>query len=127
MESKHQRRYPQDIRKRTFDFACRIVKLHQYLYQKGGTERAIGTQVLRSGTSIGANLEEANAGQTKRDFIAKCSISLKEARETYFWLRLLVTTDILPDALLKPLLTETNEIISILTTIVKSAKQHNDG
>src|SRR5690349_14184567 len=92
METQHRRHSPKDIRERTFEFACRIVKLHQYLYKKGGTERAIAAQVLRSGTSIGANLEEANAGQTKRDFIAKCSISLKEARETYFWLRLLLTT-----------------------------------
>jgi len=104
MTTEHQRHFPQNIRARTFDFACRIVKLHQYLYKKGGTERAIGSQVLRSGTSIGANLEEANAGQTKRDFIGKCSISLKEAREIYFWLRLLVTTNLMPDALLRPFL-----------------------
>jgi four helix bundle protein len=123
MEAQHPRRSPQDIRERTFDFACRIVKLHQYLYKKGGTERVIGAQILRSGTSIGANLEEANAGQTKRDFIAKCSISLKEARETHFWLRLLLTTNLVSVARLSPLLMENNEIISILTVLVKNAKE----
>jgi four helix bundle protein len=124
MEAQRPRRSPQDIRERTFEFACRIVTLHQYLYKKGGTERAIGAQVLRSGTSIGANLEEANAGQTKRDFIAKSSISLKEARETYFWLRLLLTTNLVPVARLSSLLTEANEIISILTVLVKNAKDN---
>ena len=118
------RRSPQDIRERTFEFACRIVRLHQYLYKKGGTERAIGAQVLNSGTSIGANLEEANPGQTKRDFIAKCSISLKEARETYFWLRVLLATDLVPTERLRPLLTESHEIVSILTAIVKNAKDN---
>jgi four helix bundle protein len=116
---------PQDIRERTFEFACRIVKLHQYLYKKGGTERAIGAQVLRSGTSIGANLEEANAGQTRRDFIAKCSISLKEARETYYWLRLLLTTNLISADLMGPILTEANQIISILTVIVRNAKANS--
>ena len=124
MEAQHQRRSPQDIRERTFDFACRIVKLHQYLYKKGGTERAIGVQVLRSGTSIEANLEEANAGQTKRDFIAKSSISLKEARETYFWLRLLLATNLVSAARLNLLLMENNEIVSILTVLVKNAKDN---
>jgi hypothetical protein len=62
---------PRDIQERTFEFACRIVKLHQYLHKRGGTEREIGRQVLHSGTSIGANLEEADAGQSKPDFISK--------------------------------------------------------
>ena len=73
---------------------------------------------------IGANLEEANAGQTKRDFIAKCSISLKEARETCFWLRVLLATDLVPTERLRPLLTESHEIVSILTAIVKNAKDN---
>jgi len=124
MTTQPSRRSPQDIRERTFEFACRIVRLHQYLHKKGGTQRAIGAQVLDSGTSIGANLEEANAGQTKRDFIAKCSISLKEARETYFWLRVWLATDLVPAERLKPLLIESHEIVSILTAIVKNAKEN---
>ena len=73
---------PYNIQERTFQFACRIVKLHQYLDKRGGTEHVIAKQVLESGTSIGANLEEADAGQSKRDFISKCRnlLSKKLAR-----------------------------------------------
>ena len=94
-----------DIQERAFQFACRIVKLHQTLGKRNSSARPLLSQVLRAGTGVGANLQEAEAGQTKPDFIAKCRISLKEARETLYWLRLLSET----------------EIVSILTTIVKNA------
>ena len=75
---------------------------------------------MRAATSVGANLEEADAGQSRADFTSKCNISLKEARETHYWLRVLRATGKLPvDA--EPLLVECNEIIAILTTIVRKA------
>jgi len=77
---------------------------------------------LHSGTSIGANLEEADAGQSKPDFISKCAIALKEARETHFWLRLLRDTELIPPELIMPLINEAREIVAILTTIVKNAR-----
>lgn len=111
-----------DIQERAFSFACRIVKLYQFLAkQKGGVE-VLGRQVLRSGTSIGANLEEATAGQSKADFISKCSIALKEARETYYWLRLLIKTKVIPANKLSGLANESNELVAILTTIVKKSR-----
>jgi four helix bundle protein len=113
---------PRDIQERTFIFACRITKLHQYLHKRGGTQRELGRQVLRSGTSIGANLEEADAGQSRPDFISKCSIALKEARETHFWLRLLHETNLVPLDLIAPLLDEARQLVAILTTIVKNAR-----
>jgi four helix bundle protein len=113
---------PQRIQERAFEFACRIVKLHEHLVKHSETARRIGNQLLDSGTSIGANLEEADAGQSRADFIAKCGIALKEARETHFWLRLLLATNQVPETTLAPLTKEANEIVAILTTIVRKSR-----
>ena len=78
-------------------------------------------QMLRSGTGIGANLEEAEAGQSKADFISKTRIALKEARETVYWLRLIAATDIVKPQRIEPLTQEAREITAILTTIVRNA------
>ena len=111
-----------DIKERGFSFACRIVKLYQFLAKRKGGAEILGRQVLRSGTSIGANLEEAAAGQSKADFISKCNIALKEARETYYWLRLLIKTEVVPANKLSELVNESNELVAILTTIVKKSR-----
>ncbi len=110
-----------DIQNRAFDFALRIVNLHRYLQSKGGTGRTLSRQILRSGTSVGANLEEASAGQSKADFISKCAIALKEARETHYWLRLLAASEIAPVKRLEPLIAEADEVICVLTAILKKA------
>ncbi len=81
-----------DIRERTFQFAVRIVKLCQYLEKKTDVSKRLIGQLLDAGTSVGANLEEARAGQSSKDFVHKNSISLKEARESAYWLRLLVAS-----------------------------------
>jgi len=80
-------------------------------------------QLVRAGTSIGANLEEAQAAQSRADFIAKCQIALKEARETNYWLRLFQSTGLVSEDKIGNLLKESHEIISILTTIVKNSKR----
>lgn len=113
---------PQEIAERAFDFAVRIVKLCQALVKRPGVSRTLANQLLRSGTSIGANLEESKGGQSRADFLSKVSISLKEARETHYWLRLLIAADILPEKQLNPLLEEANQLTAILTTIVKKLK-----
>ncbi len=110
-----------DIHERSFEFACRIVRLYEALCRRKGAARAIARQLLDSGTSVGANLEEANSAQSKADFVSKCSIAAKEARETHYWLRLLIASRVVAEPKLAPLAAETNELISILTTIVKSA------
>ncbi len=112
---------PFDIHERTFNLACRIIRLHEHLKKRGGTGRTLAQQLLKSGTSIGANLEEARAGQSRADFIAKCRIALKEARETHYWLRLLAACDAVPTRQIEPLVDEANEIVAILTSIVKRA------
>lgn len=111
-----------DVQKRAFSFACRIVKFYQFLAKQKGAGEALARQILRSGTSIGANLEEATAGQSKADFISKCNIALKEARETHYWLRLFTEAGIVPPEKLEALLSESNELVAILTTIVKNAR-----
>lgn len=108
---------------KSFVFAVRIVKVYQHL-SKDKREYVLSKQLLRSGTSIGANVNEAQAGQSKADFIAKMSIASKEARETKYWLNLLCSTGYLdkrqPSVL--SLLEQSDELIKIITAIVKSSQ-----
>jgi four helix bundle protein len=112
---------PFDIRQRAFEFACAIVKLYLHLLQETKTPRRIADQLLGSGTAIGSNLEEAKAAHSRPDFIAKISLSLKEGRETYYWLRLIASTSLAPVNVIQPHLSECNELVSILTAIRKTA------
>lgn len=112
----------QDIYERTFEFARRIVKVYQHLAAQGGAGRVLAGQALRSGTSIGPNLEEGRGGYSRTDSIAKAAIALKVARETHYWLRLLNACEVASAERLVPLITEANEIVAILTTIVKNAR-----
>jgi four helix bundle protein len=111
-----------DLPERTFEFARRIVKLCQQLDQTPGVSRTLANQLLRSGTSIGANVEEGQGGQSRADFVAKYSISCKEARETHYWLRLLAATEIVSFENMKDLIDEANQIVAILITIIKKCK-----
>lgn len=113
----------QEIGERAFAFAVRVVKLCQTLDARPGTPRTLSNQLLRSATSVGANLQEAKGGQSRADFLSKVSIALKEARETHYWLRLLVAADITPSNQLSPLLDEANQLVAILTTIVKKVRE----
>jgi four helix bundle protein len=109
------------ITERCFKFAVRIVNLCRHLEKQDRVSRTLAHQLLRSGTSIGANVEEAQAGQSKADFTAKMSISRKEARETLYWLRLLKDSHILSRDHLKEIIQEADELVRILTAIVKTA------
>ncbi len=114
-----------DICERTFEFAKRIVGLCRELGNKPGPQRTMVSQVLRSGTSVGANVEEAQSGQSRADFLSKMQIACKEARETHYWLRLLVGTGIVSQATLAPLLQEADELVAILTTIIRRTKDRS--
>lgn len=116
------RETPRPITERTFDFAVRIVKLCYYLDAKRGTAKVLGPQIVRAGTSIGANVEEAQAAQSKADFISKMSMALKEARETHFRLRVLSAAEALPEGRLSPLIQEADELQRILAAIIISSK-----
>ena len=108
-----------DLGERTFEFARRVVKLCQVLDGKPGVSRTLANQLLRSGTSIGANVEESQAAQSRADFLNKLSIACKEARETHYWLRLLAASDIVGESRLTELLDEADQLIAILTTITR--------
>ena len=107
---------------KSFDFAVRIVKLAKYLRNKK-REYDISKQLLRSGTSIGANVSEAQRGQSKADFTAKMAIALKEAYETEYWLRLLYKTEYLRENEFISLHNDVCELISILFSICKTASK----
>jgi four helix bundle protein len=112
-----------DIKARTFEFALRIIKLCQHLDKKPGVPRTLSYQLLKAGTSVGANVEEAQAGQSRADFISKNSIALKEARECHFWLRLLIAAKLMPEKRLAELRDEADEIKRILGSIVVRTKK----
>lgn len=114
-----------DICHRTFALALRVVKLCQYLDEQSGSFKTLGNQLLRSGTSIGANVEEAQAAQSKADFVSKMNIALKEARETHYWLRLLVASQLVPETRLLGLQTETEEVTRIIGAIIANSKKNN--
>lgn len=105
---------------KTFNFSKEVIKL--YINLKKDRIFELASQLFRSATSIGANVEEAQAAQSKKDFISKMSIAAKEARETRYWLRLLNETEISTNDV-KQLLKENEEIINILTKIVKTSTE----
>lgn len=110
-----------DIQERTFEFGVRVARLVNELPRTvAGFE--IGKQVVRSGTSVGANVEEADAAESKRDFIHKMSIAHKEARETRYWLRV-IQSALLDDGETRSLIQESDELVRILYTIVENARQ----
>ncbi len=110
------------IQQKSFAFAIRIVNAYKYLI-KEKQEFVLSKQMLRSGTSIGANVEESIGGQSKADFISKLSIAYKEARETLYWIKLLAATDYLNKEMSDSLLSDAEEICKIIGKIQISSKQ----
>jgi four helix bundle protein len=108
------------IKIKSFAFALRIVKMYKFLTEKQ-KEFILSKQVVRSGTSIGANVEEACSGQSKKDFIAKMHISLKEAKETHYWLRLLYQSEYLQQDMFESIIADCDELILLLTRILQTS------
>ena len=116
---------PFDLRERTLNFALRIVQMFVAL-PKTEEARVLGKQVLRSGTSVGANFREAHRARSKPEFIAKVGDCLKELDQSSYWLELLTRSSIVPVSKLASLQDETHQLIAILTTISKNAKRDKD-
>lgn len=110
-----------DIAERTFKFGVAIIKIANSL-PKTPIGHTIARQLVRSGTSVGANVEEAQDGLTKKEFIRSMSIALREARETRFWLRMTIESRLSPKDKISPVLNETEELVKILVAIVKKSK-----
>jgi len=112
------------IQTKSFAFAIRIVDAYKYL-QTEKKEFVLAKQMLRSGTSIGANVEEAIGGQSKKDFIAKNSIAYKEARETKYWIKLLKATSYMDEKQADSSINDADELCKILSSILVSSKNNN--
>lgn len=110
------------VESKSFQFAVRIVKLSKHL-NTAKKEYVLSKQLLRAGTSIGANIAEAEQAQSRADFISKQSIALKEAVETNYWLRLLLATDYLTESEFSSIHNDCTELERMLTSIIKSAKK----
>src|SRR5215831_1877726 len=111
-----------DLKERTKQFALRIIRLFGSL-PRTTEARILGKQLLRSGTSVGANYREAHRGRSKPEFIAKCGDSLRELEESAYWLELLVDGGLVPAGKLQPLRDECNQLTAIFVTIIKRAKE----
>jgi four helix bundle protein len=107
---------------RGFDFALEVVKLYRKISRATDTPRHLANQVLRAGTSIGANLEEARSAYSRRDLAAKYSIALREARECHYWLRLIRADQPAIATEIEPLLDECHQLIAMLTTSVRKLR-----
>jgi four helix bundle protein len=112
------------VLEKSFQFAIRIVKLFTHL-KKNKVERDLAIQLLKSGTSIGANVEEAIGGSSRKDFINKLHIAFKEARETKYWLRLLKEASWLESRLAVSFIKDCEELIKILVAIIRSSKANS--
>jgi four helix bundle protein len=112
---------PRDLKKRTYAFARRIIRLYTAL-PKDAVAQVLGKQVLRSGTSVGANYREAFRARSKAEFVSKIGDCLRELDESEYWLELLVDESIVSDEKMNPLLDETRQLIAIFVTIMKSSR-----
>lgn len=106
------------IKEKSYSFALRVIALYRILLKQN--EYVLSKQLLRSATSVGANVEEALAGQSRADFLSKMSIASKEARESNYWLRLLRDSQAIGEKEVEPLLRESEAIVNMLTSIVKT-------
>ena len=113
------------LQEKSFAFAVRIVNLYKFLCEEH-KEYVLSKQILRSGTSIGANIEEGIAGQSDKDFLSKFSISYKEARETIYWIKLLFATDYLTKEQADSLIFDAEELCKILSKIIITTKRKLD-
>ena len=111
------------IREKSYTFALRIIKVYKYLVEN--QEYVLSKQLLRSGTSIGANIEEAIGGQSRPDFLSKLSIAYKEARESHYWNRLLKDSNILSSKAADSLLLDCEELLKLLSAIQRTTKTSN--
>ena len=109
------------LKEKSYLFAIRAVKLYQFLKEEK-KEFTLSKQILRSGTSIGANVEEAIGAQSEKDFYMKLNIAYKEARETHYWLRILHDTNYIDDKQFKSILNDCDELLKITGTIIKTMK-----
>ena len=116
---------PQDLKLRTKAYALRVIRMYSSLPKSDTVAQVLGKQVLRSGTSVGANYREASRGRSKAEFISKIGDSLKEIEETEYWIELLIDSGCVGATKLADLIDETRQLIAIFTTIYKRSKANS--
>jgi four helix bundle protein len=127
METQQDGKHSRDIHERALVYGVRAVRLFRHL--KGARDEAamiVGRQFLRSATSVGANLAEADAAETRADFVHKCAVAQKEARECQYWLRLMARAEFIADGRLAELAQETDELVRVIATIGRNARRRRD-
>ncbi len=128
MEDKGTTAGARDICERTLDYAVRAIKLCRTLQaMRTGAGDVVGKQYLRSATSIGANVSEAQAAESRADFVHKYRLALKEARESLYWLHVLERSELVAQSRLSEIVQETDELVAIITTIVRHARENAEG
>lgn len=115
--------YGNPLVEKSFKFAVRIVKFYKYQIGKSFDYKSLLQQLLKSGTSIGANISESQEAESKKDFIHKLSVALKEARETHYWLNLFVHSGIIDDQEFQSLSDDCEQVIKLLVSILKKLKE----
>ncbi|HXH48673.1 MAG TPA: four helix bundle protein [Terriglobia bacterium] len=124
--SKTQKTGPKDIRARSLQYALRAINLYQHLQkQKDGASWIVGKQYLRAATSIGASIEEAQAAESRGDFIHKMGIARKETRESLYWLTLMGKSGLVSSGRIAPLMKETKELLNVITAIILKTRGTN--
>lgn len=118
-------KYGNVVLEKSFNFSVRILNLYRFLLKQDRLLEPILKQILRSGTSIGANITEAQNAPSTKDFINKLNISLKEARETEYWLNLIKASNIIDEKSFKSLQVDCKELIKLLISIIKTAKNNS--
>ncbi|MBM4167480.1 MAG: four helix bundle protein [Ignavibacteria bacterium] len=113
----------QDLRKRTKQFALRVIKLVSAL-PKSQTGKVVGNQLLRAGTSVGANYRAACRARSQADFISKLGVVLEEADESLYWMELIVESNLFPEKRMDSIMQEANELVSIFSASLKTAKRN---
>ena len=114
-------RKPYDLRERLFEFACAIVRVSQFLQSRGGISAALSVQILKAGTSAGANYEESDDGSSSRDSVAKAEITLRELKEARFRLRVARKCDLLPSTF-DSVITESDELVRIVAVVIRKRR-----
>lgn len=114
----------EDFRNRTFEFAKKVVRLCDELMRKRGAPPVLAKQLLRAGKSVGANLREAQSAESTKDFLHKLQISLKEARESDYWMRLMVSCELATSKSMMPMLEECDSIIATLVAITQTTRKN---
>lgn len=117
---------PRDLRERTEEYALRTIRMYASLPKSDRVAQVLGDQVLRSGTSVGANYREACRARSKAEFVAKMGDCLKELDESDYWLLLLVKSGVVAADRMNPLIAETNELLAIFTTSIRTAKERRE-